>query len=120
MRKLSLRRQSASQTIDAPIEVREAKVFRIPASRMSLCPEETERLYQFLNRVQEAAIERIISNPVKPASHYENLGRIWKELADYGSAVRKNDPHKAQQELVDLTVCLIVSCSLSGHLIKID
>lgn len=115
-----MRNQSFIVTASSPIEVREAKVFKLNASRYNLCPEANERFHTFFSRVQEATMTRIISNPVKPASHYENLGRAWKELADYGSAVRKNDPRKAQEELFDFIVSLVVLGSLSDHLIKID
>lgn len=115
-----MRKHSFSTTATAPIELREAKVFKINASRYNLCPEASERFQSFFSKVHDATMTRIISNPVKPSSHYENLGRAWKELADYGSAVRKNDPRKAQEELFDLIVSLVVLGSLSDHLIKID
>lgn len=107
-------------TAPAPIELREAKVFKINASRYNLCPEANEKVYEYLNQVHQAALDRLISNPVKPGSYHEVLGKAWTELADVGSAVRKKDIHKAKFELFDCVVTLFLLGSLSDHLIKID
>jgi hypothetical protein len=117
MRKHSFTVPSAAP---APIEVREAQVFKLHASRHNLCPEVNQKIIDCLNRVYDAAVDSLISNPVKPSSYHEIIAKAWTELADAGSAVRKKDVRRTKTELFEAAVYMVTSCSLSDHLIKID
>lgn len=104
----------------APVEVREAKVFKLHATRHNLAPEATEKVTKTFEQALDLVISRKMDNPIKPANHYEVVGRATKELFDYTNAVYSNDPREAQRQLFDLFVSIGELASFSDHLIKID
>lgn len=117
-----MRKHAYSLIAPAPIEVREANVFPIHATRHNLHPEVTRKFDAHSQKVREGAEEKVkeMNDPVKPCNHYEIMGRLMKELTDYVTAVQNNDIHKAKAELSDMELTIFILNSHSDHLIKID